>query len=104
MGNNSTFLTLITSFCLSAIAYQGAQPREVPVQKMEFEERVIEGRVEFLEFEDYVITAGGSDEVDDGDTKGIDWDQNYAFWCATHPDECDDAVVDGGEEQGGYEC
>jgi len=90
LGNNSTFLTLFASFCLSAIAYQVAQNREVPVQKLEFDE--------------FTITAGGSDDADDGDTEGIDWNQNSAFWCVTHPDICDYAVTDGGEEQGGYEC
>lgn len=104
MGNNSTFLTLIASFCLSAIAYQGAKPREVPVQEIEFKEMVIQPRIESYEFDEYVITAGGSDDADDGDGKGIDWDQNYVFWCATHPDECDDVVIDDGEDEGGYEC
>ena len=99
--DNSTFLTLIASFCLSAIAYTAAQPEDIPVQEIEFDEYIIEPNIEYIEFDDYVITAQ-SDESDDGDTKGIDWDQRDAFWCATHPDECDNDEEE--PEEGGYEC
>jgi len=93
LRNNSTFLVLVASFCLSAIAYQAAQPVYIPVQHMEFDEIIIKPDMEVLEFEDYLIVAQ-ADDADDGDTDGIDWDQHDAFWCVTHPDECNDVVID----------
>ena len=93
----STFLTLIGSFCLSAIAYDAAQPRKVPVQHLEFEERIIQPGIQYYSFGEMVVIAQ-DDDVDDGDSDGIDWDQNNDFWCLTHPDECDVDLLTDEEE------
>ena len=75
---NHTILTLIASFCLSSLAYQASQDQ---VDVLEFlDPIVITPRV--ISFEETEI------QFDDGDTRGIDWDRNEEFWCATHPDEC----------------
>tara|TARA_A100000164_G_scaffold104441_1_gene91669 strand:- start:388 stop:687 length:300 start_codon:yes stop_codon:yes gene_type:complete len=93
----STFLTLIGSFCLSAIAYDAAQPREVPVQHLEFEEHIIQPGMQYYSFGEMVVIAQ-ADDADDGDSEGIDWDQNSDFWCLTHPDECDVDLLTDEEE------
>tara|TARA_Y200000002_G_scaffold382608_1_gene400304 strand:- start:1086 stop:1385 length:300 start_codon:yes stop_codon:yes gene_type:complete len=93
----SIFLTLIGSFCLSAIAYDAAQPREVPVQHYEFEEHIIQPAIQYYDFDEIIILAQ-ADDADDGDSDGIDWDQNSDFWCLTHPDECDIELLTEEEE------
>lgn len=106
MRSNTTrsLLALVASFCLSMVSYNVVQPDDMPVQHLEFEEMIIQPDMEVIEFDDYEIrprseTVLMDEEViiaqaqtvppreDNGDTKGIDWDQNYAFWCATHPDD-----------------
>jgi hypothetical protein len=104
LRSNSTFLTLIASFCLSAVAYNVAQPVEVPVQHLEFDDYVIQPRVETYVFDDYVIQSSAEvidmdeviiisqeDESDDGD--GANIDMMNANWCLIHPDDviCQDA-------------
>ena len=90
MRSNSTFLTLIASFCLSTVAYIVAQPDEVPVQHYEFDDYVIQPRIETYEFDEYEIIAQ-ADEADDGD--GVNIDMMNANWCLIHPDDviCQDA-------------
>ena len=106
MRSNNSFLTLIASFCLSAVAYNVAQPVEVPVQHIEFfEDYEIQPRVETYEFDDYVIQPSTlivdmdeviiiaqEDESDDGD--GANIDMMNANWCLIHPDDviCQDAA------------
>ena len=96
MRSNSTFLTLIASFCLSTGAYIVAQPDEVPVQHYEFDDYVIEGYIDVIEFEEYEIIAQ-ADEADDGD--GANIDAMNAHWCDIWPDKCNDKDDD--EDQGG---
>ena len=84
MRSNSTFLTLIASFCLSAVAYNVAQPVEVPVQHLEFDDYEIKGRLPVVEMEEYEIIAQ-ADEADDGDGENIDWMNDN--WCLIHPDD-----------------
>ena len=99
MRSNNTFLTLIASFCLSAIAYSAAQPVDVPVQHMEFEDYMIQPDMEVIEFDDYVIVAQ-ADPSDDGDGENIDF--MNANWCQIWPDhEACVNIVEGGETAGG---
>jgi hypothetical protein len=114
LRNNSTFLVLVASFCLSAVAYTAAQPHEVPVDYIEFEEMIIQPEVEYYEFGDYeirvepiqvvmdemIIIAQGSDDVDDGD--GANLDMMNANWCLIHPDDviCQDEDQGGDDEEG----
>lgn len=93
----STLLTLISSFCLSAIAYDAAQPREVPVQHYEFEEHIIQPGVQYYSFGELVVIAQ-ADDADDGDGDNID--MMNANWCLIHPDKCNNKDDDD-EEQGG---
>jgi len=97
LRSNSSFLTLLVSFCLSAVAYNVAQPIEIPVQHIEFDDYEIQPRVEVIEFEEYVIIAQ-AEEVDDGD--GANIDMMNANWCLIHPDDviCQDADVEDEEE------
>lgn len=92
----STLLTLIGSFCLSAIAYDAAQPREAPVQHYELEEDIINPGVQYYSFGELVAIAQ-ADEADDGD--GANIDMMNAHWCDIHPDKCN--IKDDDEEQGG---
>jgi len=103
LRSNNSFPTLIASFCLSAVAYNVAQPVEVPVQRLEFDDYVIKGHVQRLEFDDYeirivrdeettevidmdeVIIIAQEDEADDGDGANIDWMNDN--WCLIHPDD-----------------
>ena len=98
MRSNNSFLTLIASFCLSAIAYNVAQADEIPVQHLEFEPHVIQPRVATYVFDDYVIQSSTlviemdeviiisqADEADDGDGANIDWMNDN--WCLIHPDD-----------------
>ena len=98
MRRTSTFLTLIASFCLSTVAYIVAQPDEVPVQHYEFDDYVIEGYIDVIEFDEYEIIAQ-ADEADDGDGENID--MMNANWCLIHPDDviCQD-VDEEDEEEG----
>ena len=109
MRSNNSFLALIASFCLSAVAYNVAQPVEVPVQHLEFDDYEIKGHVQRLQFDDYeirivrdeettevidmdeVIIIAQDDEADDGD--GVNIDMMNANWCLIHPDDviCQDA-------------
>ncbi len=93
----STFLTLLGSFCLSAVAYDAAQPREVPVQHLEFEEYIIQPDIHYYNYGEQLMIAQ-ADDADDGDSDGIDWDQHRDFWCLTHPDECDVDLLTDEEE------
>ena len=98
MRSNSTFLTLIASFCLSTGAYIVAQPDEVPVQHYEFDDFVIEGYIDVIEFEEHEVIAQ-ADEADDGD--GANIDMMNENWCLIHPDDviCQD-VDEEDEEEG----
>ena len=94
-------LTLALSFSLSAVAFLAAQHDDVPVQEMEFDDFVIEGYVDVLEFGEHLIIAQ-ADEADDGD--GANIDMMNAHWCDIHPDKCnnkDDDEDEGGEEEEG---
>ena len=104
-------LTLALSFTLSMGAYYAAQPDDVPVQHLEFEDYEITPRVEKLEFEDFKITPNVDiiefdeflitaqlDETDDGDGENLD--MMNANWCLIHPD---DVICQGEDEQGGDE-
>ena len=99
MRSNSTFLTLIASFCLSTGAYIVAQPDEVPVQHYEFDDFVIEGYIDVIEFGDHEVIAQ-ADEADDGD--GANIDMMNANWCLIHPDDviCQDVEEEEEEEEG----
>ena len=98
MRSNSTFLALIASFCLSTVAYIVAQPDEVPVQHYEFDDFVIEGYIDVIEFGEHEVIAQ-ADEADDGD--GANIDMMNANWCLIHPDDviCQD-VDEEDEEEG----
>ena len=98
MRSNNSFLTLIASFCLSAVAYNVAQPVKIPVQHLEFDDYEIQPRVETYVFDDYVIQSSATvidmdevtiivqaDEADDGD--GANIDMMNANWCLIHPDD-----------------
>ena len=94
-------LTLALSFSLSTVAFLAAQHDDVPVQEMEFDDFVIEGYVDVLEFGEHLIIAQ-ADEADDGD--GANIDMMNAHWCDIHPDKCnnkDDDEDEGGEEEEG---
>ncbi len=80
----STLLALLTSFCLSTGAYILAQPDDVPVQYLEFDDYEIKGRLPVVEMEEYEIIAQ-ADEADDGDGENIDWMNDN--WCLIHPDD-----------------
>tara|TARA_B100001057_G_scaffold498393_1_gene605244 strand:- start:983 stop:1273 length:291 start_codon:yes stop_codon:yes gene_type:complete len=88
-------------------AYYAAQPDDVPVQHLEFEDYEITPRVETLEFEDYEITpdieiiefeefliTAQHDETDDGDGENLD--MMNANWCLIHPD---DVICQGDDKQ-----
>lgn len=86
---NHTVLTLITSFCLSSLAYHASQDQ---VEILEFDPIVITAQHSTIVFEETEIRS-------DGDAEGIDWDHNEEFWCATHPDEClIDTNLQGGDD------
>ena len=95
-------LTLALSFSLSTVAFLAAQTEDIPVQHYEFDDYVIEGYVDVLEFDEYVIIAQ-ADEADDGDGENID--AMNAHWCDIWPDKCnnkgDDDEDQGGEEEEG---
>ena len=111
MRSNNTFLTLIASFCLSAVAYNVAQPVEIPVQHLEFDDyeiRIVRDEPPYLKYlndetsevivMDEVTIIAQADEADDGD--GANIDMMNANWCLIHPDDviCQDADVEDEEE------
>jgi hypothetical protein len=86
-----------------------AQPDDVPVQHMEFDEYVVQPSMEVIEFGDYVIQpsvevyefdemviVSQKDDVDDGDGENLD--MMNSNWCLIHPD---DVKCLGDEDQGG---
>ena len=95
-------LTLALSFSLSTVAFLAAQPDEVPVQQMEFDDYEIKGRLPVIEIEEHLVIAQ-ADEADDGD--GANIDAMNAHWCDIWPDKCnvndDDDEDQGGEEEEG---
>ena len=93
-------LTLALSFLLSTAAFLAAQHDDVPVQQLEFEDYVIEGYVDVLEFGEHLIIAQ-ADEADDGD--GANIDMMNAHWCDIHPDKCNNKDDDDDEDKGGEE-
>ena len=95
----STFFTLLVSFCLSAGSYILAQPDDVPVQELVFDDYVIEGYVDVIEFDEYVIVSQ-VDPSDDGDGENIDMMNEN--WCLIHPDDviCQDEDQGGDDEEG----
>lgn len=115
MRSNKTFITLIASFCLSAIAYSVAHADDVLVQHLEFEEMIIQPKMEVIKFDDYEICPRGETIVmdeeeiiaqtqtvppkeDDGD--GANLDVLNANWCLIHPDDviCQDEDEEDDEE------
>ena len=97
-------LTFALSFTLSSAAFLAAQHDEVPVQHIEFfDDFVIEGYVQRIQFDDYEIRIvrdeeksevivmdeeiiiAQEDEADDGDGANIDWMNDN--WCLIHPDD-----------------
>ena len=86
-------LTLTLSFTLSMGAYYAAQPDDVPVQHLEFEDYEITPDIEIIEFEEFLITAQ-HDETDDGDGENLD--MMNANWCLIHPD---DVICQGDDKQ-----
>ena len=84
MRSNNSYLTLLISFCLSTGSYILAQPDDVPVQHLEFDDYEIKGRLPIVEIEEYEIIVQ-NDELDDGDGENIDWMNDN--WCLIHPDD-----------------
>ena len=75
-----TLLTLALSFILSMGAYYAAQPDDVPVEHIVFEEHLI---------------IAQPDETDDGDGENLD--MMNAHWCDIWPD--DENCVNNDEEK-----
>ena len=127
MRSNSSFLTLLVSFCLSTGSYFLAQSNDVPVQELVFDDYVIEGHVQTFEFDEYeirivrdeppylkylndetsevinmdeVVIVSQVDESDDGDGENIDMMNEN--WCLIHPDDviCQDEDQGGDDEEG----
>ena len=94
MRSNSTFLTLLVSFCLSTGSYVLAQPDVVPVQEMVFDDYVIQPDMEVIELDEMVIVSQ-VDPSDDGDGENIDMMNDH--WCDIWPDH---ETCKGGEHQG----
>ena len=119
MRSNSSFLTLLVSFCLTTGSYFLAQTDDVPVQHLVFDDYVVEGYVQTLEFDDYVVkivrdeersdvivmdeyvVVSQVDPTDDGDGENIDMMNKN--WCLIHPDDviCQDEDQGGDEEEEG---
>ena len=93
-------LTLALSFTLSMGAYYAAQPDDVPVQHLEFEDYEIKPNVEVFEFEELLITAQ-ADETDDGDGENLD--MMNAHWCDLWPSDeiCKDRKEEEEKEEEG---
>ena len=98
MRSNSSFLTLLFSFCLSTGSYILAQPDDVPVQHLEFDDYEIKGRIPVIEMDEHIVIVQ-NDEADDGDGENIDMMNEN--WCLIHPDDviCQD-VDEEDEEEG----
>ena len=92
-------LTLALSFSLSTVAFLAAQPDDVPVQELEFDDYVIEGYIDVIKFDEHLVIAQ-ADGADDGD--GANIDMMNAHWCDIHPDKCNNKD-DEDEDQGGEE-
>ena len=112
MRSNSAFLTLVVSFCLSAVAYNVAKPVELPVQRLEFEEMIIQPDMEVIEFDDYEIrprseTVLMDEEViiaqaqtvppKEDDNDGANLDMMNRNWCLIH---LEDPACQGGDTGG----
>ena len=98
MRSNSSFLTLLVSFCLSTGSYILAQPDDVPVQHLEFEDYEIKGRIPVIEMNEHIVIVQ-KDESDDGDGENIDMMNEN--WCLIHPDDVICQDVDKEEEEQG---
>jgi len=97
LRNNSTFLVLVASFCLSAIAYQAAQPKMSHGHDVKsLVKEVIATRVVMSMLVSQKADEKKSDDADDGDGENIDMMNEN--WCLIH---VDDPVCQGGEDQGG---
>lgn len=93
MRSNNSFLTLIASFCLSAVAYNVAHADDIDVTKITKE--VISARTALkalYQTSSNVKIITQADEADDGD--GANIDMMNANWCLIHPDDviCQDAT------------
>ena len=93
MRSNNSFLTLIASFCLSAVAYNVAHADDIDVTKITKE--VISARTALkalYQTSSNVKIITQADEADDGD--GANIDMMNANWCLIHPDDviCQDAA------------
>ena len=84
MRSNNSYLTLLVSFCLSTGSYILAQPDDVPVQQIEFDDYEIKGRIPVIEMDEHIVIVQ-NDESDDGDGENIDWMNDN--WCLIHPDD-----------------
>ena len=98
MRSNNSFLTLLVSFCLSTGSYILTQSDDVPVQHLEFDDYVIEGYVDVIEFGEHIVIVQ-KDESDDGDGENIDMMNEN--WCLIHPDDVICQDVDEEEEEQG---
>ena len=98
MRSNNSFLVLLFSFCLSTGSYILAQPDDVPVQYLEFDDYEIKGRIPVIEMNEHIVIVQ-NDESDDGDGENIDMMNEN--WCLIHPDDviCQD-VDEEDEEEG----
>ena len=73
----STLLTLSMSFCLSVLSYIAAQPDDIPVQHLEFDDFVIEAGVPVVVMpEESILASSERNLIDDRDA-----------WCFIHPDD-----------------
>ena len=84
MRSNNSYLTLLISFCLSTGSYILAQPDDIPVQHLEFDDYEIKGRLPIVEMDEHIVIVQ-NDESDDGDGENIDWMNDN--WCLIHPDD-----------------
>ena len=98
MKSNNSFLTLLVSFCLSTGSYILAQPDDVPVQHLEFDDYEIKGRIPMIEMDEHIVIVQ-KDESDDGDGENIDMMNEN--WCLIHPDDVICQDVDEEEEEQG---
>ena len=97
MRSNNSFLALIASFCLSTVAYIVAQPDDVPVQELVFDDEEIS---DVIVMDEYVVVVSQVDPSDDGDGENIDMMNKN--WCLIHPDDviCQDEDQGGDDEEG----
>ena len=103
MRSNNSFLALIASFCLSAVAYNAAVIDDVPVQRMEFDEIMIQPDMEVIEFGDYEIRIDVEKiEMDEvviiAHKEDLDILDDPGAWCFIHPD--DEVCLDGEDQAG----